>query len=144
MVKVDEIEERLSELERIHVMLGDQAAAATHGVVFGHDGGGTVGGDRVAMRRLKGQVSEMKGLVDILLMEGVDSLITGSLTSGKEEVRTFIKITIKPLNTQTTCQLMREGGGTCVTLIKIHTHENTHTGCAVGSTWFNGLLVYCW
>ena len=87
MVKVDEIEERLSELERIHVMLGDQAAAATHGVVFGHDGGGTVGGDRVAMRRLKGQVSEMKGLVDKLLMEGVDSLITGSLTSGKEEVR---------------------------------------------------------
>ena len=42
------------------------------------------------MRRLKGQISEMKGLVDKLLMEGVDSLITGSLTSGKEEVRVLL------------------------------------------------------
>ena len=43
------------------------------------------------MRRLKGQISEMKGLVDKLLMEGVDSLITGSLTSGKEEVRVLLQ-----------------------------------------------------
>ena len=29
------------------LMFADQAAAATQGVVFGHDGGSTVGGDRV-------------------------------------------------------------------------------------------------